>query len=82
VRRLIPHLAALAVILACIALTRWQLDRAEQKTQLLERETTRSELNLASLAAPFDLPQPINGSVTASCCSTIESASTAPACSC
>lgn len=58
-RRLIPHLAALAVILGCIALTRWQLDRAEQKTQLLAREASRAELSLATLAAPFDLPQPI-----------------------
>jgi len=59
VRRLIPHLAALLVILACIGLTRWQLDRAEEKTTLLEREATRSELDLGALAEPLDLPQPV-----------------------
>lgn len=58
-RKLIPHLAALLVILACIGLTRWQLDRAEQKTSLLQREATRSTLNLGDLAEPFDLPQPV-----------------------
>lgn len=59
VRKLIPHVAALLVILGCIALSRWQIDRAEEKTLLLAREATRAELQLEMLQPPFDLPQPI-----------------------
>lgn len=58
-KRLVPHLAALIVIAGCVALTLWQLDRAVEKRELLERWHNRPIRALGSLGEPLDLPQPV-----------------------
>lgn len=58
-RALIPHLAAVAVISACIWLTLWQLNRADEKQLLLERYHNRQPVALSTLEAPLSLPQPV-----------------------
>jgi len=58
-RTWIPHLAAAGVIAACIWLTLWQLDRADQKRDLIERAEARAPEALARLSAPYDLPRPV-----------------------
>jgi len=56
---LIPHLAALAVIGGCIALTLWQLERADEKRQILARWHDRTPLLLDERNTPVTLPQPV-----------------------
>lgn len=55
-RRLIPHLAAAAVIGACIWLTLWQIDRAGQKRALLERAGQGQPVALADTRGDEPLP--------------------------
>ena len=60
-RAILPHLAALVVIAGCAWLAQWQVDRAAEKRELIERWHERRPVALASLEAPFSLPQPISG---------------------
>jgi surfeit locus 1 family protein len=46
-RRWTPHLAALVVLLACIHLALWQLDRASEKDRLISQWETAPTLSLA-----------------------------------
>ncbi|GAB4170437.1 MAG: SURF1 family protein [Wenzhouxiangellaceae bacterium] len=60
-RKLIPHLAALTVIVACVGLARWQIDRAEQKRTLLARQS-REPVAVESLHDFSALPVPAHAS--------------------
>lgn len=60
-RNVIPHLAAIAVIAACAWLALWQVERAGEKRDLIERWNDRAPVRLAALAQPYSLPQPITG---------------------
>ncbi|MEM7053315.1 MAG: SURF1 family protein [Pseudomonadota bacterium] len=55
----LPHLAAIAVIIACLALMNWQLERAEFKTDLLADWNSERVSNLADLGSQPNLPQHI-----------------------
>lgn len=61
IRNLIPHLAALAVISGCAWLAQWQVDRAEEKREILERWNDRAPRRLETLESPYSLPQPVAG---------------------
>lgn len=60
-RAVVPHLAALVVIAGCAWLAQWQVDRAAEKRELLERWHDRRPVALAGLNAPYSLPQPVSG---------------------
>jgi len=60
-RNLIPHLAALAVIAGCAWLAQWQVERADEKREIIERWNDRAPVGLETLAQPYSLPQPISG---------------------
>lgn len=62
-RTLLPHVAALAVISACIWLTLWQLDRAGEKREILQRWHAREPVELGMLSAPYDVPLPVETGV-------------------
>jgi len=49
------------VISGCVWLTSWQLERADDKRQILADWHERPTMSIERLAAPFDLPQPIEG---------------------
>jgi surfeit locus 1 family protein len=49
IRRLLPHLAAVLVLIACARLSLWQLDRAEEKALLIQHWETAAALDLAAL---------------------------------
>lgn len=55
-RNALPHLAALLVILACTRLAFWQLERAEEKTQLMDQWANTEQINLNEWLStqPFD----------------------------
>lgn len=61
VRNTIPHIAAIAVIAACIWLAQWQLERAAQKRVILDKWNNQAPVELATVTRPFDLPQPVTG---------------------
>ncbi len=48
-RRWVPHLAAVLAILACARLCLWQLDRAEEKAELLARWDSAAPLSFDQL---------------------------------
>lgn len=60
-RNLIPHLAAVAVIAGCAWLAQWQVERAEEKREIIERWHDRAPEHLATLDQPYSLPQPVSG---------------------
>lgn len=60
-RNVIPHLAAIAIIAACAWLAHWQVERAEEKREIIERWNDRVPVRLAELARPYSLPQPVTG---------------------
>lgn len=60
-RAVVPHLAALLVIAACAWLSQWQVDRAAEKRQIIDRWHERSPVDLETLETPFSLPQPVTG---------------------
>ena len=60
-RQIIPHLAAILVLAGCTWLTLWQLDRADDKRRILSNWYDRAPVAIASIQAPFDLPQPVEG---------------------
>lgn len=60
-RDAVPHLAALCVIAACTWLAQWQVERAGEKREILDRWQDRRPIALNELEAPFSLPQPITG---------------------
>lgn len=60
-RNVIPHIAAFAVIAGCAWLAYWQLDRAGEKRQIIERWNDRAPVQLAELEQPYSLPQPVTG---------------------
>ena len=62
-RKLLPHLAALAVIAACIWLTLWQLERAGEKREILQRWHAREPAGLRMLSPPYDPPRPVETGV-------------------
>ncbi len=49
IRRFLPHLVAVAVVLACLRLAFWQLDRAEEKEQMARQWEQAPAVELASL---------------------------------
>ena len=49
-RSIVPHLAALLVILACARLAVWQLDRADHKRTLIDQWTDAPAVTLAAAA--------------------------------
>lgn len=61
IRDFIPHLAAIAVIAGCAWLAQWQVERAEEKREIIERWNDRAAVRLETLAQPYSLPQPIAG---------------------
>lgn len=61
VRAIVPHIAALVVVVGCAWLTQWQVDRAAQKRELIERWHDRSAVPVDALEAPYSLPQPVTG---------------------
>lgn len=61
IRNVIPHVAAIGVIAGCAWLALWQLDRAEEKREIIERWNERAPVRLESLAPPYSLPQPVTG---------------------
>ena len=62
-RKIVPHLAALAVIAACAWLALWQLERAGEKRELLERWHAREPVPLQTLTPPYDVPLPVRTGV-------------------
>lgn len=60
-RHAVPHLAAILVVGACVWLAQWQVERAGEKREIIERWNNRSPIALETLEQPFDLPQPIVG---------------------
>jgi len=61
IRNVIPHLAAFLVIAGCAWLAQWQVDRAEDKREIIERWNDRTPVRLETLEAPYSLPQPVTG---------------------
>lgn len=61
IRNVIPHLAALAVIAGCAWLAQWQVERADEKREIIERWNGRAPVGLETLARPYSLPQPVSG---------------------
>lgn len=59
VRAIVPHIAALIVVAGCAWLTQWQVDRAAEKREIIDRWHDRRPVDLQSLSAPFSLPQPV-----------------------
>ena len=59
IRAIVPHIAALVVVAGCAWLTQWQVDRAADKREILERWHDRRPVELQALNVPFSLPQPI-----------------------
>lgn len=57
----VPHIAALVVIAACGWLAQWQIDRAAEKREIIERWQAQRPIDLAALETPFSLPQPVTG---------------------
>lgn len=60
-RNLVPHLAAMAVIAGCAWLALWQVERADEKRQIIERWNERAPIRLETLTPPYSLPQPVHG---------------------
>lgn len=60
-RSLVPHMAAIAVIAACAWLALWQVERAGEKREILDRWHNRAPADLVALAPPYDVPQPVRG---------------------
>lgn len=60
-RSIIPHLAALAVVAGCGWLAQWQVERAEEKREIIERWNDRAPVPLETLERPYTLPQPVVG---------------------
>ncbi|MEX2500651.1 MAG: SURF1 family protein [Wenzhouxiangellaceae bacterium] len=60
-RSAVPHLAAIFVLGACAWLAQWQVERADEKREIIERWNNRSPSALEALEQPFDLPQPVAG---------------------
>lgn len=58
-RSAVPHVAAIAVIAACAWLAIWQIERAGEKREILDRWHNRAPADLATLAPPYDVPQPV-----------------------
>jgi cytochrome oxidase assembly protein ShyY1 len=54
--RLLPHLAALAVIVLCARLAIWQFDRAEYKAKLMAQWDHAEAVSLAAPQAAVDAP--------------------------
>jgi surfeit locus 1 family protein len=48
-RSILPHLAAVLVLFACAKLSLWQLDRAEEKADLMRQWESAAALDLGSL---------------------------------
>jgi len=61
VKRIVPHVAAAVVIGGCTWLCAWQLDRADEKRDILQRWHDREPVALASLQPAYDVPQPVRG---------------------
>lgn len=61
VRSAVPHLAALGVIVACVWLAQWQIERAGEKREIVDRWHDRAPIALSALETPFSLPQPVTG---------------------
>lgn len=61
ISNVIPHLAAIAVIAGCAWLAQWQVDRAEEKREIMDRWNNQTPMRLAALDPPYSLPQPIVG---------------------
>lgn len=61
-RSLVPHLAAAAVVCACLWLMNWQLDRAEDKRQRLEAVANAVTLELSAVTAETPTPARIRSS--------------------
>jgi len=57
----IPHVAAIAVIAGCAWLAQWQVERADEKRQIIENWNESDRVSLAAVEQPFDLPQPVTG---------------------
>ncbi len=55
-RKITPHLAALAVIAGCIWLATWQIDRAEFKRALIDRHESMPAVRLDQATSPDTLP--------------------------
>jgi surfeit locus 1 family protein len=55
------YLAAFAVIAGCAWLAQWQVDRADEKREIIERWNDRAPVRLETLERPYSLPQPIAG---------------------
>lgn len=55
-QKIIPHLAALAVISGCAWLASWQIERAEFKRELIDRHESMSTLSLNETTAVESLP--------------------------
>ena len=49
------------MIAGCVWLAQWQVDRADEKREIIERWHDRRPLALETLDAPFSLPQPVTG---------------------
>lgn len=60
-RSLVPHLAAFAVIAGCAWLALWQVDRATEKREIIQRWNERATVPLETLSRPYSLPQPVTG---------------------
>lgn len=58
-RAIVPHVAAFVVVAGCAWLTQWQIERAEEKREIIERWHDRRPVELQALSAPFSLPQPV-----------------------
>ncbi len=60
-RFIIPHIAAFVVVAGCAWLAQWQLERADEKREIVTRWNERKAEPLATLEPPYNLPQPIVG---------------------
>lgn len=61
VRGIVPHVAALAVIGGCIALSFWQVERAGTKRQLLADVESAATLTIAQAEPGTPLPSRVTG---------------------
>jgi len=60
-RAVVPHLAALVVVASCAWLAQWQVERADEKREIIERWHDRAPVALEQLEKPVTMPQPVTG---------------------
>lgn len=61
IRSIIPHLAAFIVVAGCAWLAQWQVERAGEKREIVDRWNDLDLVGLETLNHPYTLPQPVVG---------------------